>query len=320
MIKQILDKADEFVVQNKRLVGALAFLYAARLATKSLGSIFGFINRQLLPGYNLIVRYGKGSYAAISACTDGIGKGFALELARRGFNLVMFIRNAQKGESLADEIRNTINKDIDVVIVEVDFQKILNPGTIEAAIEKVKNLDISILVNNVGMYINNPAFELQTNTEIHNIISMNIGAQALLTRGLIAQISSRKQKGAIINLSSITSLTPLAGFILYGASKLFNDYFSRALEEEYKGKLDVISVKPGWVATPMTDGMKKKQLEITPQQCVSSVLRQLGRVSVTAGHFQHEIATFVQLKTQNKINNNMRRVIRNIVNKVKLQS
>ncbi|EWS76394.1 oxidoreductase, short chain dehydrogenase/reductase family protein (macronuclear) [Tetrahymena thermophila SB210] len=320
MIKQILEKADEFVIQHKRVVGALAFLYAARLATKSLGSIFGLINRQLIPGFNLIERYGKGSYAAISACTDGIGKGFALELARRGFNLVMFIRNAQKGEALAEEIRNTINKDIDVVIVEVDFQKILNPGTIEAAIEKVKGIDISILVNNVGMYINNPAFELQTNTEIYNIISMNIGAQALLTRGLISQISSRKQKGAIINLSSVTSLTPLAGFILYGASKLFNDYFSRALEEEYKGKLDVISVKPGWVATPMTDKMKKKQLEITPQQCASSVLRQLGRISVTAGHFQHEIATFVQLKTQNKINNVMRRVITNILNKDKSQS
>lgn len=75
----------------------------------------------MLPGYNLLERYGKGSYAAISACTDGIGKGFAIELARRGFNLVMLIRNKQKGEALAEFIRNTINKDIKIRIVEIDF-------------------------------------------------------------------------------------------------------------------------------------------------------------------------------------------------------
>ena len=82
---------------------------------------------------------------------------------------------------------------------------------------------------------------------------MNIGSQILLTRHLIHQIRSRTKKGAIINLSSVTSLHPLPGFAIYGAAKCFNDYFSRAIGEEYKGELDVLSVQPGWVATPMTN-------------------------------------------------------------------
>ncbi|KAL4476519.1 hypothetical protein ABPG74_010252 [Tetrahymena malaccensis] len=306
MIQQVLDKADQFVSKNKRIVGALAFLYAAGLVTKSLGKVLGFVNRQFIPGYNLIQRYGKGSYAAISACTDGIGKGFALELARRGFNLVMLIRNVQKGEALAEEIRKTINKEIDIKIVEVDFQNIQNPGLIEAIIEKVKGLDISILVNNVGMLLNGP-FEKQTYSEINNLISMNVAAQALLTRGLISQLLNRKQKSAIINLSSISCEFTVAGFAMYGASKSFNNYFSRSLSEEYKGKLDILSVKPSWVNTPMTNGYKDKLLEITPEQCVTIILKQLGRTNSTFGHYKHELSALLTDATLDMVNDQQRK-------------
>lgn len=120
-MQQILEKADKIVVDNKRIVGGLALLAAAFVSKKVLSGVFGLVKRQVLPSINLLERYGKGSYAAISACTDGIGKGFALQLAKRGFNLVMIIRNASKGEALAKEIRETINKDIDIKIVELDF-------------------------------------------------------------------------------------------------------------------------------------------------------------------------------------------------------
>ncbi|KAL4476518.1 hypothetical protein ABPG74_010251 [Tetrahymena malaccensis] len=310
MIKQILDKADQFIDKNKRLVGALAFLYAAGLATKSLGKIFGFINRQFLPGYNLIQRYGKGSYAAISACTDGIGKGFALELARRGFNLVMLIRNAKKGEQLAEEIRQKINKDIDIRIVEIDFQNIQKPGVIEAIVENLKGLDISILVNNVGMLIHG-SFLGQNFAEINNLISMNCGAQTLLTRGLIQQLLQRKQKSAIINLSSLSCNSPMVGYAMYGASKSFNDYFSRSLSEEYKGRLDILSVRPGWVNTPMTDGINEKFFEITPEQCAHNVLRQLGRTNLTYGHYKHQLTAFFSDLVINKLNSDIRKQLEN---------
>lgn len=57
-------------------------------------------------------RYGKGSYAVISACTDGIGKGFAMELASHGFNLVMLVRNGEKARAVEAEIRKNVREDI----------------------------------------------------------------------------------------------------------------------------------------------------------------------------------------------------------------
>lgn len=43
-------------------------------------------------------RYGKNSWAVVTGATDGIGKGFAIELAKRGFNIVLISRTMSKLE------------------------------------------------------------------------------------------------------------------------------------------------------------------------------------------------------------------------------
>ena len=50
-------------------------------------------------------RYGpKGSWAVVTGSTDGIGKAFAMELASRGFNIVLISRNIDKLNSTAKEV------------------------------------------------------------------------------------------------------------------------------------------------------------------------------------------------------------------------
>ncbi len=49
-------------------------------------------------------RYGKDSWAVVTGCTEGIGKALALELARRGFNLVLIGRNKSKLEDMIRQI------------------------------------------------------------------------------------------------------------------------------------------------------------------------------------------------------------------------
>jgi 17beta-estradiol 17-dehydrogenase / very-long-chain 3-oxoacyl-CoA reductase len=51
-----------------------------------------------------VERYGKGSWAVVTGCTDGIGKAFALELASRGFNLVLISRNIDKLNGTSKEV------------------------------------------------------------------------------------------------------------------------------------------------------------------------------------------------------------------------
>lgn len=44
-----------------------------------------------------------------------------MSFAKRGFNIVMLIRNEEKGKELANFIKSTINQNIDIKIVVVDF-------------------------------------------------------------------------------------------------------------------------------------------------------------------------------------------------------
>jgi 17beta-estradiol 17-dehydrogenase / very-long-chain 3-oxoacyl-CoA reductase len=54
---------------------------------------------------------GKGSWALITGSSDGLGKGYAMDLASRGFNIVIVARSPQKMQKVADEIKKE-HKDV----------------------------------------------------------------------------------------------------------------------------------------------------------------------------------------------------------------
>ena len=68
-------------------------------------------------------------------------------------------------------------------------------------IQKVKTLDIGILVNNVGTS-DLKEYENFSYDEIKKIINVNCTSMSVMTSELIIQLKQRKSKSAIINLSS----------------------------------------------------------------------------------------------------------------------
>lgn len=60
-----------------------------------------------------------GSWAVITGCTDGIGKEFATQLAKRGLNLVLISRTLGKLEDLAHDLEELYS--IRTLVVAVDF-------------------------------------------------------------------------------------------------------------------------------------------------------------------------------------------------------
>ena len=94
----------------------------------------------------------------------------------------------------------------------------------------------------------------------------------------------------IVNLSSQAALMPAPFFKNSAATKVFDDYFSKALFYELRAKgVDVLSVKPGMVATPMT---KRKedwtQMIITAEECAKGSLDKATGFQ-TYGGTLHEI-------------------------------
>lgn len=64
-----------------------------------------FVNRQFIGSSGIVAAFAKkGGWAVVTGASDGIGKAYAFELARLGFNVVLISRTAAKLEAVADEI------------------------------------------------------------------------------------------------------------------------------------------------------------------------------------------------------------------------
>ena len=152
----------------------------------------------LRPGKNLKK---LGSWAIVTGATDGIGKGYAKEFARKKINVILVSRTQSKLEEVAKELESKYK--VETKIVAVDFSKPDEVAKGYAAIQSlVDQLEVGILVNNVGvsypyaMYLHEMDDEL-----VQSIISVNIDPLTRLTKMVIPGMVKRK-RGAIVNIGS----------------------------------------------------------------------------------------------------------------------
>jgi 17beta-estradiol 17-dehydrogenase / very-long-chain 3-oxoacyl-CoA reductase len=238
---------------------------------------------------NLTERYGEGSYALITGATDGIGKEFCIQLAKLKFNLILVSRNIEKLKKVSDELKNKFIN-LQTILIEFDFSKKFSIKEYEKFFlnnKEIKNLDISILINNIGIS-QRELFSNYTLEFIMDTININIVSQSLLTKIFINKLLNRNKKSAIISMSSYSATLPLILSSIYCASKIYDDYLIRAIAEENKGKnIDFLSVRPQYVNTPSRAEHKKEFKAISTEECVTGIFQDLGYETVTNGYWSH---------------------------------
>jgi len=243
---------------------------------------------------NLISRYGVDSWALVTGASDGIGKEFALQLARRGFNIVLVARNEEKLSAVRTEI-TTLYPNIRVRIVIADFSNCAEEGFFERIERETNDLDISILLNNVGDACIEE-YHLVPYEKIRNVVLLNCLSQALMTRVFLPRLIARttnRIRSAILDVSSMASEQPRPYLQLYAATKTFSLFLSEGLAHEHPN-LDIISLKPGFIATKMIGNKKLDMKVCTSEQFVASSLRYLGKTRATNGHWKHQyLSTFL---------------------------
>jgi len=272
--------------QNKNIRLALSAVGGALLLKNLFSSIGKLIAPLFISEKNLIERYGPGSWVAVTGASEGVGKAFCLHFAKRGFNIVLIARNLQKMDEVVQEIKSQ-HPLVQTRIVIADFSESYQAGFIERIEKEVADLDVSVLVNNVGQLFIDQYTQIPIE-QVRNQVIVNCLSQALVTRVFLPKMISRPKKSAIINMSSRGSQYPTPFFQLYSATKVFNDYFSRGLAIEYPN-IDLLSLKPGFISSRMTSHKKIDMHTTTADEFVSVGLRHLGHSTTTFGHWKHKL-------------------------------
>ncbi|KAJ8451570.1 hypothetical protein Cgig2_018204 [Carnegiea gigantea] len=239
------------------------------------------------PGKNL-KKYG--SWAVVTGPTDGIGKGFAFQLARKGLNLVLVGRNPDKLKDVSDSIKSKYGK-VQIKSVVVDFSGDLDEG-VKRIREAIEGLDVGVLINNVGVSYPYARYFHEVDEQLlKNLIKVNVEGTTKVTQAVLHDMIKRK-KGAIVNIGSgaanVLPADPL--YAVYAATKAYVDQFSRCLYVEYKNMgIDVQCQVPLYVATKMASIKKSSFLVPSIDGYAKAGIRHIGYEPRCTPYWPHSL-------------------------------
>jgi len=268
------------------LIWALAAVGAATTAWAGYTSLF-FFYRIFLRSPKRLTQYG--AWAVVTGATDGIGKAYAKEFARKGLNVFVISRSEDKLKETKAEIEKDTNNKVSVKTMAVDFST-ANKSTYTQIQKELQTIDMGVLVNNVGVsYEYCEYFHEVPDQTIDNLIKINIEATTFMTKIALPLLLAKK-KGAIINISSMSGVVPAPLLSAYGATKSYVDNFSRMLAIEYQSKgIFIQSVTPAFVVSKMS-GFRRPAMTIpTADAFVRSAVRTIGYEVSVAGYWAHDI-------------------------------
>ena len=184
----------------------------------------------------------------VTGAARGIGRAIAERLASGGHQLAL---NDLESEGL----------DRTVVQLKKDAAQVLglpgdvgDPDTVKEMVGRVMAQfgRIDSLVNNAGIGgVGKTLLEL-TLDEWEEMLRVDLTSTFLLCRAVLPHMIS-KQRGRIVNISSITALMGVAGSTHYATAKAGVIGFSKSLAREVAGdRINVNVIAPGLIDTPMS--------------------------------------------------------------------
>ncbi|KAJ1645296.1 hypothetical protein LPJ64_003106 [Coemansia asiatica] len=216
---------------------------------------------------------GKGFWAVVTGCTDGIGKEMALQLADKGFNIIMLSRTSSKLEKMQQSIEV---KGVRAISYAVDFAN-CSEQQWEEIRQIVSKEKVSVLINNVGLCHKNPIFfDEESESLCNDMVEVNINTMMSITRIVVPQMQKRKN-GLIINMGSFAALRSLPFLSVYAGTKGFVKTYTQSLAYELEPDNIMVShIFSFWVTSKMS-GYREPTLSVpSPEQYVRCVFDRLG--------------------------------------------
>lgn len=190
-----------------------------------------------------------GLWALVTGASSGIGWQISEQLAARECNIIAVSNQAGQLEELKLLLEQSHM--VQVVTINQDLAREDAPQCIFDYCQTQK-LTVDILVNNAGMLMFGEMVDSDYDT-MKAILQLHVTTPALLCR-LFGNGMKERRSGFILNVSSISSVMPFPTISVYGPTKAFLRYFTRAIRTELKPYgVQVICLIPGATDTPLND-------------------------------------------------------------------
>ncbi|HWC59867.1 MAG TPA: SDR family oxidoreductase [Verrucomicrobiae bacterium] len=183
----------------------------------------------------------KTETALITGAASGIGLALAKEFAKHGHNLVLTSRVRSELRDVVGELTSKYN--IEVGTMAADLEDPTGPEQLFDAVQR-EAVPIDILVNNAGIGFRGRFWEIPIEDQL-SMVRVNIEAVIRMTHLFLPQMI-RRNRGRIMNTSSIGGFDPGPLVAVYHASKAFVLSFTEALATELEETdLTVTALCPG---------------------------------------------------------------------------
>jgi short-subunit dehydrogenase len=172
----------------------------------------------------------------ITGAGTGIGFATAMELLDRGHYVYLTVHNDEQLKNINNH--HNINHD-NLSIFKLDITK-------EEDRNKVKELDIDVLINNAAIGKGGSIIEAEEKT-IRENYEVNVFGTIALTK-LVLEGMIKKNSGRIIMITSVQAEIPFAWLGIYASTKAALKNISIALSKELKQlgtAVDLVIVEPG---------------------------------------------------------------------------
>jgi decaprenylphospho-beta-D-erythro-pentofuranosid-2-ulose 2-reductase len=209
----------------------------------------------------------------IIGAASAIAEATARQFAEAGDALFLVARNQDRLNILAEDLRVRGAATVSSFTLDVlDYD--LHKPALEAAIAVMGGVDIALLAH--GSLPHQKDCEEQFDVARRELEVNAISSISLLTH--IANYFEEQQQGTIVAISSVAGDRGRQSNYLYGAAKGALTIFLQGLRNRlFRSGVSVITIKPGFVDTPMTAEFTKGALWAKPEKIADVIVRSIDK-------------------------------------------
>ena len=231
----------------------------------------------------------EGKVVLVTGAGQGIGRAIALRLAKDGGDLAIVDVNDQKTSEVAEEVTALGRK---ATTFKADVTK---RDDVYAAIDHAEKTlgGFDVMITNAGIAQVQPLADV-TPEEVDKILKVNVQGVLWGIQAAAKKFKERKQKGKIINASSIAGHDGFAMLGVYSATKFAVRALTQAAAKEYASDgITVNAYCPGIVGTDMWVEIDKRFAELTGAAVGATYKKYVEGIALGRAQTPEDVAAFV---------------------------